>query len=217
MGIQSGSERIRRDCYERETSDETIVSACRLLAKYGIVRNLDFILDNPYETVEDRWATVELLARLPKPFYANFFSLTYFPGVELTERALRDGYITRDDVEDRAEKGYRLWGGALMQHRAPDALYWDVLYTLAVHGFPLWLIRRLMNNGFVKEHVRQVARATRWVQRLARWKTRQVDRIAGRPNLLEHFDRNTNREDHPAEPIIHPNYDLSPLSSSSAL
>jgi len=50
MGIQSGSERIRRECYERATSNETILEACRIFARHGVVRNLDFIGDNPYET-----------------------------------------------------------------------------------------------------------------------------------------------------------------------
>ena len=116
MGIQSGSERIRRDCYERETSNEEIIEACEILARHGVSRNLDFIGDNPYETEADRRETLDLLCRLPKPFYFNYFSLTYFPGVDLTERALRDGFIGPDDVEDVAQKGYHLWGGSLMTH-----------------------------------------------------------------------------------------------------
>jgi radical SAM superfamily enzyme YgiQ (UPF0313 family) len=111
MGIQSGSERIRRDCYERDTPTKDIIRTCKLFARYGVVRNLDFIGDNPYESVEDRLETIDLLARLPKPFYFNYFSLTYFPGVDLTERALRDGHIGPDDVEDIAQKGYHVWGG----------------------------------------------------------------------------------------------------------
>src|SRR5207237_1341919 len=67
MGIQSGSERIRRECYERETPDEDIIEACRIMERHGVQRNLDFIGDNPYETEEDHRATVDLLGRLPKP------------------------------------------------------------------------------------------------------------------------------------------------------
>jgi radical SAM superfamily enzyme YgiQ (UPF0313 family) len=212
MGIQSGSERIRRDCYERETSNDTIINACRIFAEHGVVRNLDFIGENPYETIEDRHETIDLLTRLPKPFYFNFFSLTYFPGVDLTERALRDGHITPDDVEDRAEKGYRLWGGSLMQNRSPEDLYWDVLYAMAVHGVPGWLIARLMKGNLVRRHIRQFARLMRRVRALARWKTRQVDRLVGRPNLLEQYFLDTNRDDTPAEPVVHPNFDQSPLS-----
>jgi hypothetical protein len=48
MGIQSGSERIRRECYGRETTTETILNACRILKKYGVGLNLDFIGDNHY-------------------------------------------------------------------------------------------------------------------------------------------------------------------------
>ncbi len=215
IGVQSGSERIRRDCYERATSDETILNACRIFARHGVVRNLDFILDNPYETDEDRRSTIDLLLRLPKPFYANFFSLTYFPGVDLTERALRDGYITRDDVEDRAEKGYRLWGGALLPIRAPDDLYWDVLYTMAAYGFPRWLVLLLERGTLLRRHARRFARGMRWVSALAGWKRRQVDRWVGRPNLLEQYFLNSNREDVPAEPVVHPNFGLAPLAFSS--
>ncbi|MCX8071241.1 MAG: B12-binding domain-containing radical SAM protein [Candidatus Binatia bacterium] len=212
IGVQSGSERIRRECYERATPNETIIEACRILAKHGVVRNLDFILDNPYETDEDRRETIDLLCRLPKPFYANFFSLTYFPGVDLTERALHDGFITPDDVEDRAEKGYHLWGGALMEARGPEALYWDVLYAMAVHGVPRWVILRLMKGSLIRRHLRQFVRLARWAGSLAQWKKRHVDRWVGRPNLLDHFFINTNREDVPAEPVVHPNFGQTPFS-----
>src|SRR5262249_16597466 len=146
MGIQSGSERIRRDSYERETSNQTITKACEIFARHGVGRNLDFIGDNPYETDEDRRETVELLTRLPKPSYFNFFSLTYFPGVDLTERALRDGFIKRDDVEDVAQKGYHLWGRTLLGSRAAEDLYWDVAYAMAIHGVPRALVFRLMES-----------------------------------------------------------------------
>jgi len=136
MGVQSGSERIRRDCYERETSQESIVTACEILARHGVGRNLDFIGDNPYETDADRRETIELLCRLPKPFFFNYFSLTFFPGVELTDKALADGHIVANDIEDVAQKGYHMWGGALTDVRQPEHLKWDIAYTFAVHGVP---------------------------------------------------------------------------------
>ena len=74
--------------------NEEIIEACEILARHGVGRNLDFIGDNPYETRRrSRARRVDLLCRLPKPFYFNYFSLTYFPGVDLTDRALRDGLI----------------------------------------------------------------------------------------------------------------------------
>lgn len=213
MGVQSGSERIRRDCYERETSNDEIVEACELFAKHGIVRNLDFIGDNPYETTQDRVETVELLARLPKPFYFNYFSLTYFPGVDLTERALRDGHIAADDVEDVAQKGYHLWGGSLQDSRSRESLRWDVAYTMAVHGMPGEVIKRLLASPRFERWLPKLAQIIRQGREMARMKRRAVDRVVGRPNLLWMFWANSNRDEaFPSGTDLHANYDNSPLS-----
>jgi hypothetical protein len=213
MGIQSGSDRIRRDCYERETANEDIIEACKVLARYHVVRNLDFIGDNPYETDADRRATVDLLARLPKPFYFNFYSLTYFPGVDLTKRALRDGFIRPEDVEHVAQKGYHLWGGHLLANRSPEDLAWDVAYAMAVHGFPRSLILWLLDTGTLRRHGRLFAKIMRRLRVMARWKSRIVDAIVGRPNLLHHYFANLNRCETPVSVVIHPNFDNSPFST----
>src|SRR4026209_2482487 len=183
MGIQSGSERIRRDYYERETTNEEILNACRILDKYDIIRNLDFIGDNPYETDADRRETVDLLCKLPKPFYFDCFSLTYFPGVEITDWALRDGFIGPDDVEDVAEKGYHLWGISLVNTRTPEQRRWDTAYALAVHGVPRAVVCRLLDSpSFTKNIYRWAA----WIGRLrvlSRRKMGWVDSFKKRPNL----------------------------------
>lgn len=212
MGIQSGSERIRRDCYDRETSNEEILRASRLFAKYGVCLNLDFIGDNPYENDDDRRETVDLLSRLPKPFYFNYFSLTYFPGVDLTERALRDGFIGPNDVEDVAEKGYHLWGGSLVDTRSPEDLKWDVAYTMAVHGLPRWVIFRLLDSALFKDHIYAFARLMRQVRAASRFKMRLTDALAGRPNLLRLYQENTNRDVARPRSVIQPNFDNSPFS-----
>ena len=131
----------------------------------------------------------------PKPFYFNYFSLTYFPGVDLTERALRDGFIGPDDVEDVAQKGYHLWGGALLPSRTPDELRWDVAYSLAVHGVPRALVTRLLDSPAYAHNIRRFAGLARQLRAAARWKIRRsADRIIGRPNLLRQFFENTNRD-----------------------
>jgi anaerobic magnesium-protoporphyrin IX monomethyl ester cyclase len=212
MGIQSGSERIRRECYERETSTQTIIDACRIFKRFGVGLNLDFIGDNPYESRDDRLETLDLLCRLPKPFYFNYFSLTYFPGVELTERALRDRLIAPDDVEHIAEKGYRYYGGHLMRTRSEEELYWDVAFALAVHGVPQAAVRKLIETDFYRRNLRMLAHQMRRVRTIARAKSRVVDYFRRRPNLGHMFWADGNRAENPADVIIQPNFDNSPFS-----
>jgi anaerobic magnesium-protoporphyrin IX monomethyl ester cyclase len=214
MGIQSGSERIRRDCYERETSQAEIIEACNILARHGVIRNLDFIGDNPYESDDDREETLDLLCTLPKPFYFNYFSLTYFPGVDLTERALRDGHIVAADVEDVAQKGYHLWGGSLMDERSPENLKWDIAYTMAVLGVPKAAILRVIRSRAFLPNIRRIAGGIRRLQEVSRWRMRVQDRRARRPNLLQMYAENTVRDFSPGSAsIVHPNFDNSPFST----
>jgi Radical SAM superfamily len=214
MGIQSGSDRIRRECYERETSDEEIIHAAQIMADHGITRNLDFIGDNPYETDADREETLDLLCTLPKPFYFNYFSLTYFPGVDLTERALRDGHIGPDEVEDVAQKGYHLWGGSLMSQRAPENLKWDIAYTMAAIGVPKAVILGTTRSRAFMPNVQRIAAAMRRLQEVSRWRMRMHDRRARRPNLLAMYAENTVRDFSPGSlSVVHPNFDSSPFST----
>ena len=213
MGIQSGSERIRRDCYERETSQQEIIDACTVLARHGVTRNLDFIGSNPYEDDSDRRETVDLLCRLPKPFYFNYFSLTYFPGVDLTARALRDGLIRPEDVEDVAQTGYHLWGGSLTDARSAEQLRWDIAYTLAAHGVPGWLIHRLLDSPLYDRHAQRFARLARGLHAIARWKSRTMGRLSGEPDIFQLLVDNTNRDRVAGEQLdIQPNIDNSPAN-----
>jgi radical SAM superfamily enzyme YgiQ (UPF0313 family) len=183
MGIQSGSERVRKECYERETPNDEIVSACQIFANHDVVRNLDFIGDNPYENDDDRYETLRLLADLPKPFYFNYFSLTYFPGVDLTDRCLRDGHIKPEEVEDEAEKGYVLWGGTLSPLRSLEALRWDVAYLMLVYRFPYRLVRWLVDRRLFRRRSDVGAAFMRRLRSLSHRRDRILARLTGRMAL----------------------------------
>ena len=59
----------------------------------GLRARYDFIFDNPYENREDQRETARLILQLPKPYIFQPFSLTFYPGTELFERAKKDGKI----------------------------------------------------------------------------------------------------------------------------
>lgn len=104
MGIQSGSDCTNR-VYRRSISNEQVVRAANILNRHKdriFPPVYDIILDNPYETRRDVLKTVRLLLELPHPYIIQFFSLTFYPGTELWDRARKDGI-----VEDAIENVYR--------------------------------------------------------------------------------------------------------------
>ena len=71
----------------------------------------DLIIDNPYDDVESLKDTFELLLQLPKPLRFNLYSLQYFPGYPLTQRALADGHISEKEasLDNLQERIARNW------------------------------------------------------------------------------------------------------------
>jgi radical SAM superfamily enzyme YgiQ (UPF0313 family) len=104
MGIQSGSERVNYDLYDRRISTASVIRAAQLLSRYvgtGRFKLLppayDIIINNPYETAADLLQTVTLCRQLAKPYYAQMHSLKLFQGTRLYRKAIRDGLIDGKD------------------------------------------------------------------------------------------------------------------------
>ncbi|MBK7977078.1 MAG: B12-binding domain-containing radical SAM protein [Deltaproteobacteria bacterium] len=107
MGIQSGAQNTKR-IYRRNIADSVIVRAATIFDKFRTNIRLpvyDMILDNPWETDDDRVETMQLLQKLPRPFRIIFYSLTFFPGTDLYTRAKEEGII-QDDIRDIYQKDY---------------------------------------------------------------------------------------------------------------
>jgi radical SAM superfamily enzyme YgiQ (UPF0313 family) len=91
MGLQSGSDRVNREVYERRVTAGEFLAAARAVGEQGLSPWYDVILDNPYESEAEVLETIEVLLRAPRPFQLELFSLDFFPGTSLRQRALRDG------------------------------------------------------------------------------------------------------------------------------
>lgn len=131
MGVQSGSERVRREIFNRSTGQQTIIDAVTCLVQHRVAVTIDLILDNPYETEADLRQTFELLLTLPRPLGIKTFSLCHLPGTALTNRLLEAGLIAPDDVEDQAFKTHRHWRARVRERREPWRQYWTNLILLA--------------------------------------------------------------------------------------
>jgi len=141
VGIQSGSNRIQ-DLYRRGDSAERIRAAAGMLHEYrDIIRRpvYDVIIDPIFQRRADQRETIALLAGLPRPFQTAVYSLTFFPGTEITRRALAENRIDprRLDPEKslvRLEKTYYRFLLWLSGRRIPRRI------LRLMNGKPAWAI-----------------------------------------------------------------------------
>lgn len=101
MGIESGAERIQ-EMYDRKFPNAMILQAAGVINEFKdqISRPMyDLITDNPYETEDDQYETLNLINHLPVPYKLSLFSLIFYPGTGLRDRAIKDGVITGNEMD----------------------------------------------------------------------------------------------------------------------
>ncbi|MFC2061709.1 B12-binding domain-containing radical SAM protein [Elusimicrobiota bacterium] len=86
VGFQSGSDRIRNEIYNRPESKTDVIELGKLINKHKIPVSYDIIIDNPLETEEEMFESLDLLLSLPKPFLVNVHRLCYYPKSEINEK-----------------------------------------------------------------------------------------------------------------------------------
>lgn len=166
MGIQTGSEEVNRVYYNRNISNDEVRRGAKLLNKHKdstCPPIYDIILDNPYETREDVLKTVRLLMELPRPFAVQFFSLTFYPGTEIYERAKADGII-----KDERSTVYR------KHYHAFEKSFLNFLVMGAHYGFPKPLMK-LLSSEFVAKILDQ--KCLRWFWRLVHKSLKSLKRL----------------------------------------
>lgn len=94
IGIQ-GSEKTNRDIYHRAQNDEDVLRAARILNKYKgkLAVMYDVITCNPYEPPENIISLINLLRKIPKPYFLSVNNLVLFPGSKLDQRARKEGLV----------------------------------------------------------------------------------------------------------------------------
>ena len=98
FGLQTGSDQIRKEIYERPGTNAEAIPLCWDLAKHKVDVVYDLILDSDFETKDTLKECIEFITKLPKPRCFNLFSLKHFPGYGLTEKAIKAGHIAREEV-----------------------------------------------------------------------------------------------------------------------
>lgn len=145
MGVQTGSRRTQ-ELYNRRVPDRIVLNAVQAINRFkkSLFPSYDVIVDNPYETNEDLVDTIKLLLKVPKPRYISVFSLTFFPGTELYERAKKDGILPDDDDEIT---GYRK---NILDFSWRKKRYLNLVFLLLNKDMPNFIIRLLINKYVIR-------------------------------------------------------------------
>ncbi len=101
MGIQSGSERVRRDVFHRYETQDEIIRATQTIKEAGVFwASYDFMLQHPFETIEDLRQTYFLVKELREPFELQLHGLNFLPGTDIVDMAIEQGIVTRERMEE---------------------------------------------------------------------------------------------------------------------
>ena len=104
MGVESGSERTKKEIYNRPMSNIAVMQAAQILNQYPhVVPYYFLIIGNPYEEKEDLLETIRFIKQLPPPFYLRTYNLVFLPGTLLYEFAVQDGII-----QGKKDSGYEI-------------------------------------------------------------------------------------------------------------
>jgi len=94
IGLESGSEGIRREILDRDYSNDEIIGAVRLARKYGLKVRLFIMMGLPGETPADFEQTIDVTRKCQPDKY--ILSIFYpYPGTELARLCVENGLIDR--------------------------------------------------------------------------------------------------------------------------
>ena len=148
IGIESGSEQVRKEVLGRRESNARILQSAEILRRYEVEAGYDFILDIPWLTEENCEGTYDLLLQLPRPFNVGLHSLSFLPRTGIAARALAEGLIRPEQIgradKPLAERFELHYWKYRLDARSRRAAYWHSLIYLAGMPFVAYsLLRRL--------------------------------------------------------------------------
>ncbi len=154
--LESASERVRKEVFHRGVTDSKFIDTHKFLTQYKRLKIYHpIIIDNPFETEEDKKKAFDLLMKLSGTFTLVPFSLCYYPKTDITERALREKKITGQGVLQSVR-----WSAPdvlLTQKRTNEERHWNSLVYLLIlyhryHLFPKKVIEFISKNSLLKKH-----------------------------------------------------------------
>lgn len=146
IGLESGSERIRRDVLKRNYTNEDFLKVVSLARNHGIKIFLYNMIGLPGETLEDHRETVELNRRVQPD--GHFTGIFYpYPGTELYTACIEKGLIQKASLVQMERKQPVMALPDFSKARIRSAYTWFNYHVYKGHR-PVWTI--LMHVALVK-------------------------------------------------------------------
>lgn len=158
VGIQSGSDKLNKELYNRFITAKQVLRCAKILNKFKdkLAVMYDIIATNPYEAPEDILETIQLIRQLPPPYYVSVNNLVFFEGTPLYDKAVKDGLIQADGVDSASQLNYwDRWNHIRMKKKNEYLnLVLNMMRGKCHNGkrygvMPDLLLRQLIRPGFV--------------------------------------------------------------------
>ncbi|MFK5969464.1 MAG: radical SAM protein [Candidatus Marithrix sp.] len=102
MGIESGSEKIRKDVMKKNFTNKRLMEVTKILQKNNIDYVTYWIFGVPFETKEDAIETIKI-ARQTNSNGMDCFLFRPYRGLDITSMALENNFITEQDLRNIEE------------------------------------------------------------------------------------------------------------------
>lgn len=92
IGLESGSERVRKDILKRNYSNDDVIKTINLAKKYGLSYKFQVMIGIPGETIEDLRETIKI-CRICQPKEVLLYIFYPYPGTDLYELCEKMGLL----------------------------------------------------------------------------------------------------------------------------
>lgn len=149
FGIQSASERTRREILKRFEKNEDIIKAADICHKYKLLFSVDHIFNIPGEGLKEQEEALILYNHI-RPTIINSYWLQYFPRTPIIENAVKQGIIKKEEIE-KINKGLTstsvVVGIGNKDTFSPDLVYTNFqFYFLLLPVLPKWFTENVIKN-----------------------------------------------------------------------
>lgn len=148
MGVESGNEHIRKNVYNRHTTNEQIINSARTIKDAKILLQCTAIFSAPDETPKEMWDTVNLIKKI-RPDAIPTYTLYPYYNTAVFEYAKKKGYLDEETIKKikKGEQGSH--GRSVLNHPYNDLGY-NISKLLSLYvrvpKFIRPLIKKWMDN-----------------------------------------------------------------------